>query len=113
MRGFFPQGSVLRAVQIFVPIVLAFNAFPAAVVGSVSLTRNRRGIWERFFMAIRELAYAAQQNLQVITKDSFKRAHVYELLTASFGSILTPRSALIPYSRISAPTTTGCQRKAG
>ena len=36
-------------------------------------------------MTIRELAYAAQQHLQVSTKDSFKRAHVYELLAASFG----------------------------
>lgn len=36
-------------------------------------------------MTIRELAYAAQQHLQVSTKSLFKRAHVYELLAASFG----------------------------
>ena len=36
-------------------------------------------------MTIRELAYAAQQNLHVNTGGCFKRAHVYELLAASFG----------------------------
>lgn len=36
-------------------------------------------------MTIRELAYAAQQHLQVSTRGSFKRTHVYELLAASFG----------------------------
>ncbi|UOD29246.1 hypothetical protein INH39_28155 [Massilia violaceinigra] len=36
-------------------------------------------------MTIRELAYAAQQHLQVSTRGIFKRAHVYELLAACFG----------------------------
>jgi hypothetical protein len=36
-------------------------------------------------MTIRELAYAAQQNLQVNTGVCFKRSHVYELLASSFG----------------------------
>ncbi|NHZ42631.1 hypothetical protein [Massilia aquatica] len=36
-------------------------------------------------MTIRELAYAAQQHLQVNTRGIFKRAHVYELLAACFG----------------------------
>lgn len=36
-------------------------------------------------MTIKELAYAAQQHLQVSTTGLFKRAHVYELLAASFG----------------------------
>jgi TPR repeat protein len=36
-------------------------------------------------MKIKEIAYAAQQYLQASTGGSFKRAHVYELLAASFG----------------------------
>ncbi len=36
-------------------------------------------------MAIKELAYSAQQRLQASTGSSFKRAHLYELLAASFG----------------------------
>jgi len=36
-------------------------------------------------MTIKELAYSAQQYLQASTGGSFKRAHVYELLAASFG----------------------------
>lgn len=36
-------------------------------------------------MTIKELAYSAQQHLQANTGGSFKRAHVYELLAASFG----------------------------
>jgi TPR repeat protein len=36
-------------------------------------------------MTIKELAYFAQQHLQVSTSGLFKRAHVYELLAASFG----------------------------
>lgn len=36
-------------------------------------------------MTIKELAYSAQQRLQANTGGSFKRAHVYELLAASFG----------------------------
>ncbi|MES2015077.1 MAG: hypothetical protein V4484_01170 [Pseudomonadota bacterium] len=36
-------------------------------------------------MTIRELAYDAQQHLQVSTKNLFKRTHVYELLAAAFG----------------------------
>lgn len=36
-------------------------------------------------MTIKELAYAAQQLLQASTGASFKRAHIYELLAASFG----------------------------
>ena len=36
-------------------------------------------------MTIKELAYSAQQHLQVGTGGSFKRAHIYELLAASFG----------------------------
>ena len=36
-------------------------------------------------MTIKELAYSAQQHLQASTGGSFKRAHVYELLAASFG----------------------------
>src|SRR5690606_27962851 len=51
----------------------------------VRLTRNRRGIEERFVMTIKEFAYSAQQHLQASTGGSFKRAHVYELLAASFG----------------------------
>ena len=36
-------------------------------------------------MTITELAYSAQQRLQASTGSSFKRAHIYELLAASFG----------------------------
>ena len=36
-------------------------------------------------MTIKEFAYSAQQHLQASTGGSFKRAHVYELLAASFG----------------------------
>lgn len=36
-------------------------------------------------MTIKELAYSAQQHLHVSTGGSFKRAHIYELLAASFG----------------------------
>ncbi len=36
-------------------------------------------------MTIKELAYSAQQHLQASTGRSFKRAHIYELLAASFG----------------------------
>lgn len=36
-------------------------------------------------MTIKELAYSAQQHLQASTGGSFKRAHIYELLAASFG----------------------------
>jgi len=36
-------------------------------------------------MTIKELAYSAQQYLKSITGCSFKRAHIYELLAASFG----------------------------
>ena len=36
-------------------------------------------------MTIKELTYSAQQHLQASTGGSFKRAHVYELLAASFG----------------------------
>jgi hypothetical protein len=36
-------------------------------------------------MTIQELAYRAQQNLESITSDSFKRSHVHEMLSASFG----------------------------
>jgi TPR repeat protein len=36
-------------------------------------------------MTIKDLAYSAQQHLQASTGGSFKRAHVYELLAASFG----------------------------
>ena len=36
-------------------------------------------------MAIKELAYSAQQHLQSNTECSFKRAHIYELLASSFG----------------------------
>lgn len=36
-------------------------------------------------MTIKELAYSAQQRLQASTGSSFKRAHIYELLAASFG----------------------------
>ena len=36
-------------------------------------------------MTIKELAYSAQQQLQASTGSSFKRAHIYELLAASFG----------------------------
>lgn len=49
------------------------------------LTRNRRGIEEKFVMTIKELAYSAQQHVQASTGASFKRAHIYELLAASFG----------------------------
>lgn len=35
-------------------------------------------------MTIKELAYSAQQRLQASTGSSFKRAHIYELLAASF-----------------------------
>jgi TPR repeat protein len=51
----------------------------------VRLTRNRRGIEEKFVMTIKELAYSAQQHVQSSTGASFKRAHIYELLAASFG----------------------------
>ena len=36
-------------------------------------------------MTIKELAYSAQQHVQARTGASFKRAHIYELLAASFG----------------------------
>ena len=36
-------------------------------------------------MTIKELAYSAQQQLQASTGKPLKRAHIYELLTASFG----------------------------
>jgi hypothetical protein len=36
-------------------------------------------------MTIKELAYSAQQHLQASTGSSLKRAHIYELLAASFG----------------------------
>lgn len=36
-------------------------------------------------MTIKELAYSAQQQLQASTGSSLKRAHIYELLAASFG----------------------------
>lgn len=36
-------------------------------------------------MTIKELAYSAQQHLHASTGSSFKRAHIYELLAASFG----------------------------
>jgi hypothetical protein len=36
-------------------------------------------------MTIKNLAYSAQQRLQASTGCSFKRAHIYELLAASFG----------------------------
>lgn len=36
-------------------------------------------------MTIKDLAYSAQQRLQASTGGSFKRAHIYELLAASFG----------------------------
>jgi hypothetical protein len=36
-------------------------------------------------MTIKEFAYSAQQHLQAQTCNNFKRAHIYELLAASFG----------------------------
>ena len=36
-------------------------------------------------MTIKEFAYATQQHLQASAKGPFKRAHIYELLAASFG----------------------------
>ncbi|CAH1905017.1 conserved hypothetical protein [Candidatus Nitrotoga sp. HW29] len=36
-------------------------------------------------MTIKEFAYSAQQHLHISTGFSFKRAHIYELLAASFG----------------------------
>ena len=36
-------------------------------------------------MTIKEFAYSTQQHLQARTKSTFKRAHIYELLAASFG----------------------------
>jgi hypothetical protein len=36
-------------------------------------------------MTIKALAYSAQQYLRATTGSSFKRAHIYELLAASFG----------------------------
>jgi hypothetical protein len=36
-------------------------------------------------MKLKELAYSAQNHLQAATDCSFKRAHIYELLAASFG----------------------------
>ena len=36
-------------------------------------------------MTIKELAYSAQQHLQASTGSPLKRAHIYELLAASFG----------------------------
>ena len=36
-------------------------------------------------MTIKELAYSAQQQLQASTGKPLKRAHIYELLAASFG----------------------------
>jgi hypothetical protein len=36
-------------------------------------------------MTIKALAYSAQQHIQASTGGSFKRAHIYELLAASFG----------------------------
>ena len=35
-------------------------------------------------MTIKELAYSAQQQLQASTGKPLKRAHIYELLAASF-----------------------------
>ncbi|WP_295456703.1 hypothetical protein [uncultured Thiodictyon sp.] len=52
-------------------------------------------------MAIKELAYAAQQHLQAGTGGSFKRAHIYELLAAFFGfnsyAALTGQAVLTEY----------------
>ena len=45
----------------------------------------RRGIKERLIMTIKELAYTAQQHIQAKTSTQFKRAHIYELLAATFG----------------------------
>ena len=36
-------------------------------------------------MTIKELAYSAQQHLQTNAGTRFKRAHIYELLAATFG----------------------------
>ena len=36
-------------------------------------------------MAIKELIFATQQHIQTITGNSFKRTHIYELLSANFG----------------------------
>ena len=36
-------------------------------------------------MTIKEFAYSTQQHLQASAKGPFKRAHIYELLAASFG----------------------------
>lgn len=36
-------------------------------------------------MTVKELAYSTQQHLQASTGANFKRAHIYELLAASFG----------------------------
>lgn len=49
------------------------------------LTRIWRGGNERLVMTIKKLAYTAQQHLKANTGASYKRAHVYELLAASFG----------------------------
>ena len=49
------------------------------------LTRIRRGIEERSVMTSKELAYSAQLHLETSTGAHFKRAHIYELLAASFG----------------------------
>jgi hypothetical protein len=51
----------------------------------VRLTRSRRGIEEKVVMTIKEFAHTAQQQLQARTGSPFKRAHIYELLAASFG----------------------------
>jgi len=51
----------------------------------VRLTRIRRGGNERLVMTIKELAYSAQQHLEASTGARYKRAHIYELLAASFG----------------------------
>jgi TPR repeat protein len=61
-------------------------------------------------MKIKEIAYSAQQHLQVSTGVSFKRAHMYELLAASFGfnsyaafGVDTVLTEHLPYSTQTAP----------
>jgi hypothetical protein len=58
-------------------------------------------------MTIKEFAYSAQQHLQAQTGEPFKRAHLYELLAASFGyhsyAGLCSESLLFPGPQASIP----------
>jgi len=58
-------------------------------------------------MTIKEFAYSAQQHFQALTGETFKRAHIYELLAASFGyhsyAALSSESVVFPGPQASIP----------